>query len=111
VTEVEVTDPTHPLFGRQFLLRPLGRPAHGPTHVLVAYRGHMTLRLPLVSTNLMAPRPLTPTKLTREAITDLLALAAQCGALCPADPTTCGSASLPPCNTRSSTTSPRSSTR
>ena len=49
VTEIEVTDPTHPLFGRRFPLRSVSAPAHGAGHVFVAYRGHMTLRLPLRS--------------------------------------------------------------
>jgi hypothetical protein len=75
VTEVEVADPTPPLCGRRFPLRSISAPVQGPAHVYVAYRGHMTLRLPLLATNLTTPRPLTATKLTRAALTDFLAMA------------------------------------
>lgn len=42
-----MTDPTHPLFGQRFPLRRIGNPERGATHVFVAYRGHMTLRIPI----------------------------------------------------------------
>ncbi len=111
MTEVEVTDPTHPLFGHRFPLRSISAPVHGEAHVFVAYRGHMTLRLACAATNLAAPRPGRSTKLTLDAITDFLALAEECGVPCPADPRNCGSASRPPSACRSSTNSRRSSTR
>lgn len=111
VAEIEVTDPAHPLFGRRFPLRSISAPVQGEAHVFVAYRGHMTLRLACAATNLSAPRPGRSTKLTLEAITDFLALAEECGVPCPADPTNCGRISRPPCDSRSSTNSRRSSTR
>src|SRR5947209_10081427 len=111
VTEIEVTDPTHPLFGRRFPLRSISAPVQGVAHAFVAYQGQMTLRLPLPATNLTTPRPCSPTKLTRDAITDLCAVAEQSDSPCLAHPTPSGRASRPFCNTRSSTTSRRSSTR
>jgi hypothetical protein len=99
--EVEVTDPKHPLFGRRFPLRSLNAPSLGASHVFVAYRGYMTLRLPLAATNLMAPRPSIITKLTPAAVVDLLALAETCDGLCLSNPVPSGDACRQTCNTTS----------
>ena len=48
--EIEVTDPTHPLFRRRFAVVSISRPPHGSGHVLVAYRDGMQLRIPVAST-------------------------------------------------------------
>ena len=77
VTEIEVTDPTHPLFGRRFSVRQIGDTQRGASHVFVAYREHMTLRIPLQATTLMATQPATPTKLTLDAVRELVTLAEQ----------------------------------
>ena len=45
VTEIEVTDPTHPLFGRRFPVLSISSPPQNPGHVLVSYREQMTLRM------------------------------------------------------------------
>ena len=47
VTEIEVTDPTHPLFGRRFPMRSISAPERGGIYVLVLYRHTFTLRIPL----------------------------------------------------------------
>jgi hypothetical protein len=60
--EIEVTDPTHPLFGRRFMLLSVFAPLHSSGHVLVAYREHLVLSIPLLATNLAPPRPTRPTK-------------------------------------------------
>src|SRR3954447_13697438 len=36
--QVEVTDPSHPLYGRRFQVLSISHPPHGPGHVVVAYR-------------------------------------------------------------------------
>jgi hypothetical protein len=70
-----VTDPTHPLFGRRFLVLSITRPPHSPGHVFVAYRDAMQLRIPVASTSLMASRiPPPGTKWTPDAIRELLSL-------------------------------------
>jgi hypothetical protein len=73
--EVEVTDPTHPLFGRRFAVLSVTRNPRGPAFVFVAYRDALRLRIPISSTNL-APSQIRPlrTKWTREAAQELLSL-------------------------------------
>ena len=80
-TEIEVTDPTHPLFGRRFPVISVSAPLHGPGNVLVRYREHMVLRLPVTSTTLAPSRPATSTKLTYSAVKELVAIAEDCEAL------------------------------
>jgi len=110
VTEVEVTEPRHPLFGRRFPLRSVALYGQGAAHVFVAYRG-MTLRLPIQATNLTAPLPSSRTKLTHAAITDLVALAAGCEGVWPSHPAPSGGASRQVGKSPSSTNSRRSSAR
>ena len=73
----------HPLFGRCFPVLSLSSPLQGQGHVLVVYREYMTLRIPLAATNLAPPRPEAQTKLTFEALTELISLVEQCEVLCP----------------------------
>ena len=80
-TEIEVTDPTHPLFGRRFPLISVSSPLHGPGNVLVCYREYMVLRLPVTSTTLAASRPVISTKLTYAAVKELVTIAEDCEAL------------------------------
>jgi hypothetical protein len=56
----------------------------------VGYRDYMTLRLPLAATNLAAPRLGIATKLTLDAVTDILTLAGAWEAICPTNPTSSG---------------------
>jgi hypothetical protein len=86
MTEIEVVDPTHPLFGRRFPIVSVSSPLQGQGHVLVSYREYMTLRIPSSATNLALPRPEPHTKLTLEALTELISLAEQCEVLCPTNP-------------------------
>lgn len=70
-----MTDPTHPLYGRRFPVHSVSHPPHGYGHVVVVYREHIRLRLPLAATDLVPGRPASrPTKFTAEAIQELLAL-------------------------------------
>ena len=111
--EVEVTDPSHPLFGRRFALLSTRPRPHSAGYIFVAYCDTMVLRLPQVATSLVTPPPeSTPLiKLTSHAITDLMSLAEQCEVLCPAPPNNSGTGS-PPCGKPvSAPTSRRSSRR
>ena len=93
--EIEVTDPTHPLFGRRFLLRSPYPQRPQADHVFVAYQEFMVLRIPRAATNLTPQPPRIPTTLTAHAITDLLALAAQCEVVCRTIPEPSGTRLVP----------------
>ena len=84
--EIEVTDPTHPLFGRRFALLSTRPRPHRVGYIFVAYRDTMVLRIPQTATNLVSPPPKSAplSKLTSHAITELISLAEQCEVLCPA---------------------------
>src|SRR5713101_7106798 len=83
LTEVEVTDPGHPLFGRRFVLLSTRPRAHSMGYIFVAYRDTMVLRIPQTATNLVSPPPASApiSKLTSHAITELISLAEQCEVL------------------------------
>jgi hypothetical protein len=76
---VTVHDPTHPLYGRRFLVasRPTRPDAQG-THLLVFLQDTVQLRLPLRVT-LPVPTAQTVTKLTPDAVADMIATAHACG--------------------------------
>jgi hypothetical protein len=111
VTTVEVVDPTHPLYGRQFPVLRHSTALTGPGFVWVGYRDFMQLRIPLAVTNLgSGPAYLrTRTTLTAQAIAELLALADAWGVreagttICRRPPTTSGDDSPRPCGSRSQT--------
>jgi hypothetical protein len=90
-----VTDPTHPLFGRRFLLRSPYPQRPQADHVFVAYQECMVLRLPRTATNLTARSPRIPTTLTSHAITELISLAEQYEVLCRTTPEPSGTRSVP----------------
>jgi hypothetical protein len=92
IEEIEVTEPTHPLYGRVFRLNTvLSQMSPGTRHVLVSYRGHMNLQIPIEATNLVSSQLTVPSKLTRSALQELISLAEECEVLlCPSTPTTSG---------------------
>jgi hypothetical protein len=81
---VDVTDPTHPLYGRRFQILSIVPARHGSGHVVVSYRDAMHLCIPLSATNLNPGHlPALRTKFTREALVDFLSLAKECDTSCP----------------------------
>lgn len=112
-TEVEVTDPTHPLFGRHFALLSTRPRSPRVGYLFVTYRDDMVLRIPRAATNLASPAlpPESPSKLTSQALTELISLAEQCEVLCPVTQPNSGSDSPPRCKPISAPTSRRSSRR
>ena len=90
--EVEVVDPCHPLYGRRYRLISIGnesttRGACKESFARVHYRFGLTLLLPLGVTNLERkglPRA-APTKLSLDALQDLIALAEESGGTCPSN--------------------------
>ncbi|MEA3643627.1 MAG: hypothetical protein VBE63_27405, partial [Lamprobacter sp.] len=103
LADIEVTDPTHPLFGRRFALLRRLAPIGGQTSVLVVYQEGVFLRLPLVATDLVLSERRPPAKLTVSAVTELVTLAQRFG-VCPSLPTPSGTASVPSANSTSSPT-------
>ena len=90
---VTVHDPTHPLYGRRLLVasRPTRPDAQG-THLLVFLQDTVQLRLPLRVT-LPGSTAQTVTKLTPDAVADLIATAHACG-IWQSDPQPCGDSSF-----------------
>ena len=113
LTEVEVTDPSHPLFGRRFVLLSTRPRPHSVGYLFVAYRDTMVLRIPQVATNVLSPLPESEprSKLTSHAITELISLVEQCEVLCPVTQPNSGVDSPPRCKPVSAPTSRRSSRR
>jgi hypothetical protein len=110
--EIEITDSRHPLFGRRLpLVSVSARRSDG--HALVAYQDRMLLRVPVAATSLARQQPREAlSKLTREALEELIALADECGvAACRSDLNASGKACPTNSAPRSSRTSPRSSRR
>jgi len=89
-TIIEVTDPTHPLFGRKFSLISFSTQP-GAQFALVVYQGNMTLRIALEATNLVLAQPRVSTRLTLAALENLLAEAEE--VLCLQSPAMSGSIS------------------
>src|SRR3981189_3277049 len=90
--EVEVVDPCHPLYGRRYRLISIGKESttRGACKELFArvhYRFGLTLLLPLGVTNLERNGLLraAPTKLSLDALQDLIALAEESGGTCPSN--------------------------
>jgi hypothetical protein len=112
-TEVEVTDPAHPRFGRRVVLLSTRPRPHSVGYLFVAYRDTMLLRLPHVATSLVAAPPASEprTKLTSHAVIELMSFAEQCEVLGPATPCNSGSDAPPRGKPVSAPTSRRSSRR
>jgi hypothetical protein len=100
-----VTDPAHPLFGRRFPVISVTASPRAQGHVYVAYRERMVLMIPLPATSLQPTRRGAATKLTLDAIQDLVTLAGESEDACPSSHATSGSASPTTCAATPSPTS------
>ena len=78
LTEIEITDPMHALYGRRFALLSISTSPQAVGYANVIYQGHMRLRIRLTSTQLAPPRSDLGTKLTLESVTELVTVAHQC---------------------------------
>ena len=111
---MEVVDPRHPLYGRRYRLISIGketttRGACRDSFARVHYRFGLTLLLPLGVTNLERnglPRAAL-TKLSLDALQDLIALAEESGGACPSNLKRFGAA----CRKRSGRRSPKISAK
>jgi hypothetical protein len=111
VSCIEVTDQTHPLFGRRFQVISVSTPLNTSGHVFVRYREKAVLQIPITATNL-APSPITTrTKLTSQALEEFISLADQYEVLCQSNHRTSGDDSPLTSGNKSSRTSRRSSRR
>ena len=77
-----MTDPTHPLFGRRFPLLSVSSRPNATGYVYVSYREYMILRIPKDATNLAPTRSTLRTKLTANAVEQLISVAEECKVLC-----------------------------
>ena len=110
IEAITVTDPEHPLYGRRFASASARSGVSGYLHVV--HRGGTVLRLATAATSLCPlPRDVVRTKLTLEAIHDLLRLAAEGEHACPSAPAKSGPACPLTGAASSSTTSPPCSGR
>jgi len=87
-SEVEVIDPTHPLFGRRFPLLSVSSRPNATGYVYVSYREYMILRIPKDATNLAPVLSTLQTKLTADAVEQLISVAEECKVLCKKQRTT-----------------------
>jgi hypothetical protein len=90
--EIEVVDPRHPLYGRRYRLISIGKESTTrgtckESFARVHYRFGLTLLLPLGATNLERNGLLcaAPTKLSLDALQELIALAEESGGTCPSN--------------------------
>jgi hypothetical protein len=90
VADVEVTDPTHPLFGRRFPLLSVSSRPNAVGYVYVSYREYMILRIPKDATNLAPAQSTLQTKLTVDAVEQLISVAEECKVLCQKTSSSCG---------------------
>jgi hypothetical protein len=104
-TEIEVTDPCHPLYGRRFPVFSIGLSARSVGFVVAIYRDPMRIRIPISATNLTPTAQVPTSKLTLTSVTDLITLAEQCEGLCQSHLSGSGADSRP----ISKPTSPRNS--
>ena len=108
--EVEVVDAAHPLSGKRFRLISIERSTCPESCARVEWRFGLTLLLPLHVTNLgpRRERPTTQTRLSIEALEELVATAEGSEGKCPSSLGTSGTICRPKFAVRSSTISPRS---
>jgi hypothetical protein len=111
--EIEVVDPSHPLWGRRFRLVSVTGALHTAGFVRVDYRPGILIMLPIPATNLHRhPRPRrTSTKLNVEALEELVATAGESEEACRSIPAASGRRCRRRSAGRSSPSSPRSSGR
>jgi hypothetical protein len=108
--DIEVSDPAHPLYGRRFRVVSVTGGTCSDSRVRVKWRFGLTLLLPLEVTNLV-PRNeqrTTPTKLSIEAMEELVAVAEGSEGACPSSLGRSGAIYRRRSAGRSSTISPRS---
>jgi hypothetical protein len=82
VTEIKITDPRHPLFGRKFPVLSICEQAHLGGYIIAAYPNGISLRLPISATDLAINHIVSPTKLTSLALEEFFSLAKECQLIC-----------------------------
>ena len=90
-TEIEVIDPTHPLYGQRFAVLAVSQSPQAIGQVWVAFREGIRLCLPVAATSLAPALPTQPrTKFTKPAVEEFLALVKEYALPCPFLPPTSG---------------------
>jgi hypothetical protein len=108
--DVEVIDPMHPLYGRRFRVVSITRGTCSDSCARVEWRFGLTLLLPLEVTNLVPRKEqrTMPTRLSIEAMEELVAVAEGSEGACPSSLGRSGAIYRRRFAERSSTISPRS---
>jgi hypothetical protein len=89
--EVEVIDPTHPLYGQRFRVLAVSQSPQAIGQVWVAFREGIRLRLPAAATSLAPAIPTQPrTKFTKPTVEEFLAFVKEYALSCPSYPSTSG---------------------
>jgi hypothetical protein len=89
--EVEVSDPTHPLYGQRFPVLAVSQSPQAAGQVWVAFREGIRLRLPAAATSLAPALATQPrTRFTQPAVEEFLALVKEYALPCPLSPPASG---------------------
>ena len=80
--EVEITNPTHPLFGQRFPLISVSDPPIGEGNVYVEYREFMMLKIPISATNLGYTSFSLSTKLSLSSLKEIIKIFKETKELC-----------------------------
>lgn len=83
ITEIIVTDPRQPLFGRHFQVLSIQGQRFSSGYAYVPHRQGLNLRIPLSATNISSSSITSSPKLSYSAVKDLISLSEECNALCP----------------------------
>ncbi len=81
-SEVEVVDPTHPLFGRKFQILSANKHERAGSHVLVSFCDGITLKIPIASTDLVEYQQVQCSILTLSSVNELISIINECEELC-----------------------------
>ena len=81
-TEITITDPRHPLFGRSFRILSINNFYSNRKNIDAIYEEHVTFRIPISATNLENNSWGSSIKLTQSSVEDLVSLTKEYGFLC-----------------------------
>jgi len=107
LAEIEVTDPAHPLYGRSYPVVSVSTQPGANGYVFVLFGGRALVRIAKLATNLFPRIGDVGTKLSPEALSDLITSIAEGEAECVLSRKSSGTSCVPRCEAQFSTTSQR----
>jgi hypothetical protein len=108
---ITITDRRHPLYGKCLQVVSVTSAPTSRGHVFVTYGAHGLLRIPVTATSLRPAPPVIGTKLTVQALAELVACLREAEEECRSSPVSSGGGFPPQRAKRSSKTSRRRSRR